>query len=122
VLNVKVGDEVRVFDVNGRRNGQPGSGWPGKVVKVGRKYFTVAYGSSGRTTNFLLETGRVNDAYGHRSVKTLDQVAHDQRRAQAEADLTACGVELRFGHKLTLEQIEALAEVARTFTSQDEEG
>ena len=37
MADIKVGDEVLVFDVNGRRMGQPEGGWPGEVTKVGRR-------------------------------------------------------------------------------------
>ncbi|MGS2645884.1 beta barrel domain-containing protein [Streptosporangium sp. G12] len=67
-----VGQEVRVFDVDGAEMGQPEGGWPGKVIKVGRRYATVSY--RGRTGQFLLGTGRINDAYGHQWIMTLEQV------------------------------------------------
>lgn len=41
--NLKVGDPVRVFDLNGSRVGQPPGGWEGTVTKKGTKLVTVAY-------------------------------------------------------------------------------
>ncbi|MBN6054547.1 hypothetical protein JYK22_21575, partial [Nonomuraea sp. RK-328] len=118
-MSYRVGDEVRVFDVNGARRGQPSGGWVGKVIKVGRKYVTVEY--LGRTDQFEIDSGRrANDAYGHRRIKTPEQVALDARWQTALDDLRARRVELRQGHKFTLEQVEALAEMARSFASTEE--
>jgi hypothetical protein len=112
--DLRVGDEVRVFDVNGRRMGQPEGGWPGTVTRVGRTLMDVSYNN--RTETFRRDSGaRHNDGYGHRRVKTLEQVAQDARRAEAVEALSKHGVELRWGFKLTIEQLEALAEVARSF-------
>lgn len=117
-MDLKVGDDVRVFDQNGSRMGQPPGGWLGKVVKIGRKYATVEYGQ--RSEMFELATGRrANDGYGHRRIRTLEQVALEERRRSAVDKLHSHGVELRTGHRLSIEQIEALAEVAATFTEED---
>ncbi len=119
MLEVKVGDEVRVFDVNGRRAGQPEGGWPGVVASVGRKYFTVDYDGQhgGRVHEFSLIDGlRANDVYGHRHVRTAEQVEAARRRRVALALLVAHWVDIQRADRLTLEQLEALAEVAKTFT------
>jgi hypothetical protein len=111
MAEIKVGDEVRIFDVNGRRMGQPEDGWPGNVVKVGRKLADIEYG--GRTRTFRIDEGRSNDNYGHQFFKTLEQVSLDERFDRATDSLERCGIELIRGHRLTLEQIEALADFAR---------
>lgn len=110
---LKVGQEVRVFDRNGRRMGQPDGGWPGKVTKIGRSLVTIEY--LGISDTFRMDTHVINDHYGHRYFKTLGEVAEDDRRRRALATLKEHQIELGFGHSLTLEQIEALAKVARTF-------
>lgn len=110
---LKVGQEVRVFDQNGRRMGQPDGGWPGVVTKVGRKLVAIEY--SNRSAQFRLDTQVINDGYGHRYFETPEQVIRHQRLGRALKALHDHQIMLGRGHRLTVEQIEALAEVARTF-------
>lgn len=110
---VKPGDEVRVFDVNGSRMGQPKEGWRGVVVKVGRKLVTIGYGK--RTGVFRLDDQKINDRYGNRWFATLEQAEQKARRERAINVLRSHGINLDVGHKLTLEQIEQLASVAHTW-------
>jgi hypothetical protein len=115
VSGYKVGDEVRVLDINNRH---PEGGWPGEVVKVGRTLVTVAYlGAFTRdgTEQFRIDTGRKNDDYGHYRIETPEQVAEVARRKAAVALLRERGVELSNRATFTLEQIEALAEVVRNW-------
>jgi hypothetical protein len=111
--DIKVGDEVRVFDISGKRVGQPDGGWPGKVVKVGRKLVHIEY--IGRAKTFRLVDRKADDSYGHRYFMTLEQVALSERRQRALDVLKRNAIRLDHGHQLSLEQIEALAEVARRF-------
>ncbi|MEV4672798.1 hypothetical protein AB0K34_14170 [Actinomadura sp. NPDC049382] len=111
--DLRVGDEVRVFDQNGRRMGQPDAGWPGTVTKIGRLLVTIEY--RGKSAQFRLDTQVVNDGYGHRYFKTLQQAARHQRLGRALYTLHEHQIRLAVGHRLTLEQIEALADVARKF-------
>lgn len=117
MTTLQVGDEVRVFDVNGSRRGQPEGGYVGHIVKVGRTLAHIEY--KGWTETFRLDNGRRNDNYGHQWFKTLEQAALDERRSVAEAVLRNVGVELSHRRSFTLEQIEALAEVAKTFGKAD---
>jgi hypothetical protein len=110
MLDVKVGDEVVVFDANGPRRGRLGV-----VASVGRKYFTI-----GRE-QFRLDDGRINDGYGHRWVKTLSEAAEIARREAATKALRESGIDLRLGYRHTVEQLEALAEVVKTFTTSEED-
>lgn len=114
----EVGDTLRVFNVNGGRMGWPADGYVGTVTKAGPKLFTVEYGSRS-TTVFRQKDGRSNDAYRHVWVETPEQAALEQREAKADAALREHGVvlERRSRIRLTVEQLEALAEVARTFPS-----
>jgi hypothetical protein len=109
--DLKVGDEVRVFDTNGRRSGQPEGGWLGTVIKIGRKYVTIDYGR--KAESFEFGGRRANDPYGHRHFKTLDQVTLDDRRQRAKAVLSDHKIRLDMGHQLALDQIEALADFVR---------
>lgn len=113
---VKVGDEVRVFDINARRRGQPHGGWVGTVVKVGRILAHVEY--QGRTQTFELSTGYRNDNYRHQHFETLEQVDVNARCKTAVDVLRERGVELSNRRSFTLEQIEALAEVVKTWTEE----
>jgi len=111
-MRLTVGQEVRVFDVNGRRMGYPDEGKVGHVVKVGRKLVTISTGE-GRWSEqqFRIDEQRANDNYGHQWFRTLEEHALDERRRHAIEKLNAHKVMLDAGHALTLEQIEALASV-----------
>jgi hypothetical protein len=118
-MTVKVGDEVRVFSVNGKRAGQPEGGWVGEVTRVGRKLIDIkypgAYAHSGVET-FRLDGQKTNDEYAHESFQTMEQFAQSERKSTAQAALRDAGLELetRARSRLTLEQLEALAEVVTT--------
>ena len=118
MTTLKAGDEVRVFDVNGKRVGQPDGGWPGTIVKVGRTLVHVAYRS--RTETFRIDGGASNDGYEHQHFLTMTEAAVRNRHGAARAILRTHKIALEYGHGLTLDQIEALAEVARTFTETTE--
>lgn len=109
--DLKVGDEVRIFDQNGRRMGQPDSGWPGTVAKIGRTLVHIE--CRGRTSQYRLDSHRNSD--GFKWFSTLDEVAEMERAERARQTLREHRITLDFGHGLTLEQVEALADVARTF-------
>ena len=107
-----VGQEVRVFDVNGSRMGQPPGGWPGTITGIGRTLVHVDYGRRGPQA-FRIDGCRANDQYGHQSFLTLREVAQEARRTAAVWTLGAHGVRLDPGHDLTLEQIEAMSTILR---------
>lgn len=117
----KVGDTVKVFDVNGKRRGQPEGGWDGKVLKVGRKLVTIEYpGGRWGGRQFRLEDGRANDTYGsHTLFLTLPEVALRQRRQDAIASLRRHGVEIERCCNLTAHQSEVLAETCSQFERED---
>lgn len=108
MIEVKVDDEVLIFDVNKRRAAGPSAGQPGKVTKVGPQLFTVDSGH-GNIDVFRRDTGRINDRYGHRYVQTHEQIALEARREAAVATLKKHHVELGLRNTLTVQQIEALA-------------
>ena len=114
---IREGDEVRIFE-----HRAPEGGWAGKVTKVARKYATVEYEQA--TTEFDMGTGIERGYKGNNStyatrVKTLAEVALDQRRSTASQTLFRAGVSVNYPHRLSLEQLEALAEVAGTFPELD---
>jgi hypothetical protein len=108
-----VGMKVKVFDVNTRRMGQPDGGWDGVVTNIRRTKCTIDYSGSrgGSDSVFDIEYQRVEDRYGHRTFKTLEQADRSARESAARAVLKAHGLHEDFGHvsKLSLEKLEAVA-------------
>jgi hypothetical protein len=113
MADIKVGDEVRVFDGWHARHDR--TSVPGEVVKVGRTLVRIKY--KGREDAFRIDTGIINESNGGAEFMTLDQVERDQRRTIAMFVLNAHHIEIKIGHdrSFTLEQIEALAEVVKTW-------
>lgn len=111
--DIKLGDEVRVFDVNGSRMGQPEDGWPGKVVRVGRKLVDITYG--GRVQTFTIADRLSSDRYNHQYFQTPEEAALDARRDEALKTLRDRRVSLGHGKTFTVEQIEQLAALVRSF-------
>lgn len=128
MLQVQVGDEVRIFNVNSQaqRNVSPWEkdldpGKPGTVVKVGRVLVTVQ-NEYGQDQVFRLEDGRANDRQGFCWIKTLDQVALDQRRAAALVTIHSAGLSFTssLGGGLTVGQLETLAWTVSCFSENGE--
>lgn len=107
--SLKVGDPVKVFDINGIRMGQPPGGWDGVVAKVGRKLVTVEYGCSRKV--FRLDSGRANDDFGHQSVQTVEQAAEDARRQAVLDRLGSSGIKVERGFTHSTDTLEALVAV-----------
>jgi hypothetical protein len=130
---VKVGDEVRITP---RRSSKydttPEGGYAGTVIKVARKYataaFVLAYESGGqqrrmdKTVEFDISTGIERGAFNQQGylVRTPEQIERDNRESAAHAVLRDRGIEFRLGRSrsFSLELLEALAEVVRTFESE----
>lgn len=110
LAELKAGDRVQVFDVNGSRMGQPKGGWDGEVVKVGRKLITVKYGYAASV--FRLDDGRKNDAYGHQHIKTVEQAAEDLRRGSVVGRLREFGIDLRWdAREISTAKLESMLQV-----------
>lgn len=120
MTGIKVGDEVRVFPGCWRPGyPAPDEGYPATVTKVGRRYATAQYAHG--TAEFDIATGRERGAQGNycTHVESVQQAEQDARRRRAEDALRSIGLAFTAtGHRerLTLEQIEALADLARSFT------
>jgi len=112
------GDEVRVFDLNGKRQGQPEHGWPGRVEKVGRSLVTIAYAHG--TQKFKMSDQRSNDAYGHQYFKTVKQAELDLRRQKATGVLRDYGIMLSTRSNMTLSGLESIVELLELLDSQNE--
>ena len=126
---IQPGDEVRVL-CRIRRRGQniPEGGYRATVTKVARKYATATFEENwtnltGKTEkrereiSFDMETGIVRADTEGLYVRTLEQVERDERRKVALFYVKGAGIEFSFGRErsLTLEQLEALAEVVKTW-------
>lgn len=127
MTSYKEGDEVRVFLVSHRRRrSQSPEGYPGTVTKTGRKYGTAVFevlrtiGGKERTNRceiaFDMSNGMQRGVTEYR-VRTAEQIKLDQRREVALFLVKDAGIEFSFSRErfLTLEQIEALAEVVRNW-------
>ena len=114
MTTIKAGDEVRVF--SRRRGGNDSE--PGVIVKVGRTLVEVRW--HGHVEKFRIDTRIVNDSYGSVWFETPADTDRRERTTAAQEVLIAAGIELSYRRRFTLEQIEALAEVARTFTDEKE--
>ena len=114
--DIKVGDEVRVFDRYNLRS--RAEDYPGRIVKVGRTLVTVSYGPEGgcsREDQFRMDTGRINDGYGNLSFRTLAQLEREQRAQVAIEVLKEAGLEIGIGRSPSPELLVALAAVVETF-------
>ena len=126
---IKPRDEVRVLSNHPYRR-TPEGGYRGTVTNVARKYATATYriGTEShheRTIEFEIATGLERGSVGNYGtyVRTPEQVEMETRRRDAIALLLVHKIRLEpAGHGLSLEQIEALAEVAKTFTTPEAEG
>jgi hypothetical protein len=112
---VQVGEEVRVFDMNGSRVGQPDGGWPGEVVKAGPKLVTIHY--DGRDVVFRRGGGRTNDNYGHQSYKTPEEAEASARMHAAKSALRNLGIDVTQRCSLSVSQLEAMVAAAGTAES-----
>lgn len=130
MTEIKVGDEVRILKHRSRHDSFPEDGYTGIVTKVARKYATATYtrqrtaypaGPVEDTVEFDMQTGKVRERGDYASnyslyVRTAEQYEADQRHNAAFAALRERGVLLETArHPFTLEQIEALAEVVKTW-------
>jgi hypothetical protein len=105
--SLKAGDEVRVRTPRGIV--------PGTVTYVGRKWISIRY--NGRLGDFDMQTRRSRgQQIGAGTYYEVPDAAEDSRRSRIDAAvdvLDGAGIELRPGHYLTLEQIEAIAAILR---------
>jgi len=107
--DIFVGMKVKVFDVNNRRSGQPDSGWDGVVSAVRRTKCDIDYGDPQRT--FDIERQRVEDGYGHRFFKTLQEAEADERYNAAKKVIVASGLTKGDVTRIPLHKLEAIAAI-----------
>ena len=134
MTDIKVGDEVRILKHRTRYDSSfPEDGYTGTVTKVARKYAKATYvrqrtayppGPVEETIEFDMETGKVREGTDYGSnynlyVRTAEQHEREQRQSAASAVLFARKIRLDYSHGLTLEQIEALAEVVKSWDQEE---
>lgn len=115
---LRQGDEVRVFDVNGRVMGQPEGGWVRRVQKVGRSLVHVESVAGRGSDSYRIKDGRANDRWEHRHIETLEQY---EKRAKAEAVravLWSVGLDSHRS-KLSEGHLQAIAELVQSFGGSD---
>ena len=112
MTTIKAGDEVRVLGTSHRSR----TNEPGVVEKVGRTLVHIRF--SGHVEKFRMDTRIVNSDFGGLCFETPADADRKMRRQAALATLSEHHLEIRIGreHRYPLEHLEALAEVARTFT------
>ena len=118
-MNLTVGQKVRVI---GRRR-YPTSDETAEVVKLGRKYATVAWGEGNwQQDQFDMLTGYIKgDRYGNTArIKTLEQAEADDRLAAAKQSLWDAGIRMDTVNRclLTNPQIEELAAIIKHMLSE----
>lgn len=134
-MDIKVGDEVRINLPRHRRHGDnsPEGGYVGRVIRTGRKYATAEYvvsytdyssklRSDTRTVEFSMETGaeRNSPSSFTARVRTPEQVEQEMRQSKAREVVSKAGLSVSGSWtRLTIEQWEALAELAATLPEYD---
>lgn len=117
----KVGQDVVVRIPSWGRG--PAGEFPGKVVKVAKKYGTAEWGEDwrARTLEFSLEDGRERGSQSNyaKRVLTLDEFERQNRESVVSAALREAKVRLESGHGFTLEQQEAIVALLRSFSAPD---
>jgi hypothetical protein len=133
-MDIKVGDEVHIILPRQRRRGSSPEGrHVGHVTKAGRKYATAEYvvtstdysGSlrnDTRTVEFSMETGAERNPRSSFTarVQTPEQAEREDRQNKARDTLLKAGLSVQGSWtRLTIEQWEALAEVAASLPEYD---
>lgn len=106
MLNVKVGDEVRVF-ITSRST----DGIPAKVTKVRRAYFEIKCDHPYLDGDYRLDTGVRAYTNYYPVVRTVEQIATNARTDAAEAALKKHRIILDFGCRVQVEKLEAIAAI-----------
>ncbi|MFI6495996.1 hypothetical protein [Nonomuraea typhae] len=108
-MKYQVNQEVRIFDVNRERD-RVAEGRLGAVTHVGRKLVTVQQVNGLFEVKYRMDTGRINDAYGHEYILTLDEVEERNRKIMLNAKLQALGIGFRpgFERKYSAVQLETV--------------
>ena len=92
---LKRGDEVRVFETYQGEMRSPADGWPGTVIKVGRKLVTISRPGM-MDAVFRIDTGRLNGTGTHDTGVLIYFLTPGEIQARIEAaigKLAAAGIE-----------------------------
>lgn len=97
-----------------------GRSYDGEIVSVGRTQLEITYGGRSRIVKFRQDTQCSASAQVGSGIyfMTLEEVARRNRGIAARRALLDCGIELSRRRRFTVEQMEALAEVAQAFTEE----
>lgn len=130
-MDVKLGDEVRIME-HTRYRKTPKDGYTGSVTKVGRKYATATYETTRtdwrqqeitdkRTVEFDMVTGRERGSQTNYGIEVVTPAEAERRsrRTVALAVLAEHKIRLEYDHGLDLDQMEALAALAGSFSPAD---
>lgn len=105
---LQIGGVLLLRDANERRSpgGKDPQWYPPecKIVKVGRTRVTVE-GPYGRQLTGAIDTGRITDWTW---LQLPTQFAAERERAQLLKDLDGCGLQVRSGKTLSVEQLRAV--------------
>ncbi len=97
--------------------------FPGKVVKVAKKYGTAEWtdGERTRTVEFSLTDGRERGSASNYTTRvlTLEEQDLGLRKSAVSTALMEAKISLQFGHSYTLEQQEAILALLRSFSEPD---
>lgn len=115
MTDIEVGQEVRVLPIGLTYNQDaPPGGWVGRIVKITPKQVHIEYGDRPRTDVFSREHQTTSHAGIYRRFRTLPQVEEYDRSHAAMRVLRERNIKLD-PRDFTLEQVEALAEVVKTW-------
>lgn len=118
-IDVKPGDEVRVFSIYADL--LPDAGYPGTVTQVRRVLFTVEVpGHPGMSGTYRLDSGRQNHPDPTSYVETVEVAEARARKMRAEQRLRDGGLMIRSAHNpFTIDQLEALAALVDSFETEN---
>lgn len=114
---IRPGQEVRLFALFAADENEPPAGWPGRVDHVRDDEFDVMVPrlGPGRVT-FAKADNRSTENGGKWALRMPAQAEKFGRRKYAIQALTENGITIQPGSGLSVDQVEALAAVARAFT------
>ena len=124
MTTIKAGDEVRVFPLYGTDEA-PEAGWIAYVSAVRDGEYDarpVAWGDDrSRRLTFAAADNRSTENGGQYIATAPEWAEKRARLTAARRILSDNCITLELGHCLSVDQIEALADVARTFTDDTED-
>lgn len=109
LYDLEVGDRVQIFDRYSKSSGPHGR--DGVVIKKGRVLITVCPVGIPRSDVYRMDTGRINDDYGHSYIKTPEQAVRDAYERDVRDKLYSLGVRFDYGVNPSISKLEAIIKV-----------